>query len=950
MSDTEVGGIKGFLTLDDSDWNAKIDRAIAKARELGEMHPDIRVTADTTSAVERLTALDAMLREIGSQSATVDVKVRESGSTGGISSEVDAAAASTEAMSASQDRAAASAAAEAAAETSAAAAITVKATAQARGVSVAQSAVDAAIELVAAEDAATAAIQQAEFAEIALQAAQAAQAEASETVAAAEASLAIARESRFTTTAELTAAEEALAAADVAVIAAADAATAADADLSAAQMSAADSAALVAAAEEGLAAAQAQAAVATQESAESLDLMQVGQQAAMVGIAGLITAIGPLTGAATAYAGAATAMGAAGVAAILGIRNEMAEGTAVGQTYSAGLQQLKGDFDELADNAAVEMLGSFQQAERTVSADMPALNGYVGTFVGYLGQSGNNLIDGVVSGLDAAMPLFEQGAGYIEQWTADFAAWTKSSSFTSFIDYAEAELPVVTSSLEATGRGALDLIENIAPLGQLFLQTVGGAGELVDVLERLNGGFGAYGQMTDEYATKATKATTVGDAFKDSAASNTSVLGTLANVLRVVQDNLDGTTGADQRATQAKQAQAAVLAATANTYGMTSNAYETAKKAADDQTASTLAATQAMQMEDDAAGLLSNALTILNGGSLSLAQAQTGVASANNAAVQSFKTNKAVIDGSSAAAVANQQAVEQQVSAAQQLAQAQAKATGSTEAGVKSYQDSKAALEGALKAQGDLTPAVQAYIDKLYDVSNLKVQPTKLEIDKSSADAAMSAYLTTVENLPKTHTTNLMAEKQAAEAAIATLRGDLSSVPASQRTTLEAEIASAEANLATINARIASIPRSVTTVVSVVGTGAAPVATGHVGFAHGGTIAQHFADGGTSGTVYGSVGSATSDSLTTSLSIGEEVVNAYAASYPGARAVIKSINANPQATMDAIHGGGGTMKHIVELRDRTDSGLGQFVEATVTSVVVKRDKQARTQRIGGSVL
>jgi hypothetical protein len=178
--------------------------------------------------------------------------------------------------------------------------------------------------------------------------------------------------------------------------------------------------------------------------------------------------------------------------------------------------------------------------------------------------------------------------------------------------------------------------------------------------------------------------------------------------------------------------------ALAASYGMSLPAYLTAtatqKSAADQLTATT----QAMQLQNDAAGLLTNAITILNGGALSLAQAQTGQAAALNATTAAFTKNGEAIDGGTAAAVANQQALQQKVAADQQAAEATAKATGSTAAGTQAYMDSKAALEQALKAQDDLTPAVQAYIDKLYDVANLKVPPTKLEVDNAQALEAIA--------------------------------------------------------------------------------------------------------------------------------------------------------------------------------------------------------------------
>ncbi len=90
-------------------------------------------------------------------------------------------------------------------------------------------------------------------------------------------------------------------------------------------------------------------------------------------------------------------------------------------------------------------------------------------------------------------------------------------------------------------------------------------------------------------------------------------------------------------------------------------------------------------------------------------------------------------------------------------------------------------------------------------------------------------------------------------------------------------------------------------------SGAAPGAAKAAFNAHGGTAGvdgirtQRFADGGTSGgSVWGLAGSSFSDSIPTWLSIGEEVASAQAMAFPGARSVVKAINANPDAAMQAI--------------------------------------------------
>ncbi|SBN64460.1 hypothetical protein GA0004736_3420 [Curtobacterium sp. 9128] len=399
------------------------------------------------------------------------------------------------------------------------------------------------------------------------------------------------------------------------------------------------------------------------------------------------------------------------------------------------------------------------------------------------------------------------------------------------------------------------------------------------------------------------------------------------DALKKLQSELDSQTNAVKRnkkeqddANSASHAATDAIKSNASAYGMTTGAYQTASDAAKKQAAATRESTREMQLASDAAGLLTNALTLLNGGALSVAQAQTGVASAVNQAEQSFKDNGAAIEGNSEAAVANQQAIQGQVQAAQQMAEAQSKATGSTTAGVEAYKQSKTALEDALRAQGNLTPAVQDYINRLYDVDNLKVKPTKLDVDKAAADAALDALKAHIASVPNKHDTKTDALIADAQAKLDSLKGSISSVPANKQTEMKAAIATAQANLNAIKSSIAQIPTSKTITITTnhvnvadgtAGNGLGVMANngrahgGTIGRAHGGTIAsdaaQRFAGGGTSGgTVSGGAGSFFSDSLTTRLSIGEEVVQKQAAAYPGARAIIQAINAKPAETVGAI--------------------------------------------------
>jgi hypothetical protein len=175
--------------------------------------------------------------------------------------------------------------------------------------------------------------------------------------------------------------------------------------------------------------------------------------------------------------------------------------------------------------------------------------------------------------------------------------------------------------------------------------------------------------------------------------------------------------------------------ALANSYGDSTSVYmqaETAQKTAAAQLAQT---TANMVQQSDAAGILQQAINGLSGTNLSQAQAETAAAAATNAVTDSLAKNGTAINGNTKAAVANQQSIQGKVTADIAVAESVGKATKSTEAETKSLADSKAALEKRLKAQNELTPAIQAYIDKLYKIPPLRL--TKVDIDKSAAESAL---------------------------------------------------------------------------------------------------------------------------------------------------------------------------------------------------------------------
>ena len=187
--------------------------------------------------------------------------------------------------------------------------------------------------------------------------------------------------------------------------------------------------------------------------------------------------------------------------------------------------------------------------------------------------------------------------------------------------------------------------------------------------------------------------------------------------------------------------------------GAAKSAHEAAAAAAAQQETVEGQLTTALNNQTTAATFLNNAFKLLDGQNLSLAQAQTGQAAAFNTATAALQQNGTAIDGNSKNAVANQQAIQQAATAAQQLAAATTTATGSTDQGTQSFMASKTALEQQLQAQGLLTPAVQAYIDTLFQVP--KELTTQLNVDNTRAMAAIAQAKAALDSIPRNATIDI---------------------------------------------------------------------------------------------------------------------------------------------------------------------------------------------------
>jgi hypothetical protein len=358
----------------------------------------------------------------------------------------------------------------------------------------------------------------------------------------------------------------------------------------------------------------------------------------LVTVAALGPALVPLGSAAIVGGAAFGVMGAAGIAAFKGIKNEIALNTQLGQVYAGQLEVLKGNLADLEHAAASGMLGPFEHAVGELETQMPFLLSVTREFSTILGVSGDNLLEGVIDDVKVAMPLLTRIAQDAEGVTQRFRDWSANGGLENFVDYAQRELPVVEHVLGEVAQAVEHVVEAVGPLGGIALGELGLVARAINALPlpvlqalipllvqgylamKAYEGLKSAINVVDSWASKVKTAATV-----SAAADAKTALAAQASA-------------AAQTAAAAEEAAAAKLAAATTTTAMAeaSAAYLTAGAAADEAAAMTTAADAEVVAANRAvkASMLSNPLTAIVVGVTTLVTALSFLHSSNQQAIQ----------------------------------------------------------------------------------------------------------------------------------------------------------------------------------------------------------------------------------------------------------------------------------------------------------------------------
>lgn len=198
------------------------------------------------------------------------------------------------------------------------------------------------------------------------------------------------------------------------------------------------------------------------------------------------------------------------------------------------------------------------------------------------------------------------------------------------------------------------------------------------------------------------------------------------------------------------QDQEAAVRSGAAAAGVTTDAYRAALAAQTDTKAELEKTTATMYLQNDAAGLLKQSLDLLNGKTLSSAQAQNqfdsqlaNMSTHMDAAGKTINRADTLLTGMTASAVKNRGELINLTTAAEANAQAFRDNGGSAEDTRKKLIDMKQQIIDNAIAHGENADEVKAYVDQLFKIPD-KIPATKIEVDTATAKAQLEAFIANV--------------------------------------------------------------------------------------------------------------------------------------------------------------------------------------------------------------
>lgn len=207
-----------------------------------------------------------------------------------------------------------------------------------------------------------------------------------------------------------------------------------------------------------------------------------GMRALATSIVTVGPAIVPLAAATVGLAAGFGAMGTAGVFAIVGIKHEMDAGTSMGREYSATIDVLKDNVNDLGKVAARGVLEPFRAAVASLQTQMPSLNRIIGEFSAVTGRTAGSLMTGLVGAFVLLEPLMRDVGTYTFGLSQRFREMMTGPGVVSFGDYVRSVFPQVMQAVESLVGAALHLVAALAPLGMGILTALGALSDIISAI------------------------------------------------------------------------------------------------------------------------------------------------------------------------------------------------------------------------------------------------------------------------------------------------------------------------------------------------------------------------------------------------------------------------------------------------------------------------------------
>jgi hypothetical protein len=220
---------------------------------------------------------------------------------------------------------------------------------------------------------------------------------------------------------------------------------------------------------------------------------------------------------------------------------------------------------------------------------------------------------------------------------------------------------------------------------------------------------------------------------------------------------INGVTQAAGESEAATKANAAAMGIQVGTYAAGVAAAAKNKAALDAQT-------EAMRFSNDAAGLLTQSLNVLNGVTLDVSAAQTTAASSVISLNAAVKANGNTTNLATAAGVANRQAAESAVRTNQQYAEAESKKTKSGVAATKMLTDQRTQFLANIDSTYGANSAIAIYTHSLYGVP--KKVTSVADAQTKAANDKLDALKVKVYGATRARTVVITADTSAAMAAL----------------------------------------------------------------------------------------------------------------------------------------------------------------------------------------